>query len=363
MADQPIDAKPQADSSPANTDVNPQAAAPSPAATPTSDPAYMSGLQDVIKGVLAQNPPPPQEAEDRNIPTEEEGKPQGETKAPTEEPSTEDEPTEEAPDTDTTKTEEENKGPIPYERFSEVVEEKNAVTQQLQEMQPVVEDYQRIKGFLEDQRLTAEDFHWALNLVAAKRNNPDAYLKMLQPDIDQLGQMKEGGTLDDDLKLAVENAEISAEWAKKVQATRAKEGFMTRNAQAQQEAQQREQMRAFQHSMTLATTDWAKATAKADPDFQPSKKGEIGLHETFCALLQTTATQNTPKNPQEMKALCEAVYKKVKPLFTSKPKTNGVHVRTNQQTAPSSKGEPKSFNDVIRMGVAKYNQSVTAGRR
>lgn len=351
-------------SSSQGTDANQQAAASSPPAPSTSDTAYQSGLQAAINKGLG-TPAPSQRAEEPATepavpaPTEDEPKPQTPPQEG-QEPLADPTPGEEEAPADPTQ---EDKKDVPYERFSEVIAEKNAALEQMQQLEPAVRDYQQILGYLEHNNLEATDFQWALRLAAAKKNNPEVYMQMLQPDIAQLGQMK-GEVLDPDLKAAVENAEISQQWAEKVQASRAQQSFQQRNAQAQHEAQRRQQAIAYQSSMANSITDWSKAKQTSDTEFQPNKKGGIGLYETFAAHLRMAAESQTPTTPEQMKALCEKVYASVKPLFrSSSPKTNGVHVRTNQTTSPHSVRKIETINDALTAAVEHSNRLVLRGGR
>lgn len=353
----------QSASSTGTIDAKPTTAEASSAqATPASDSA--PSMEQVVRDALAKHAPsqgaeartiPPPEQEAEGTPATEPTPGEGEQAATPKEG--EEEPT-------PAKPEEESKGPVPYERFSEAIAEKNEAVQKLEELQPQVQDYQQIVGFLDQHNLGAEDFQWALRLAAAKRNNPDDYFKMLQPDIDQLGQLKSGSVLDNDLKQALDAGEISAEWAQKVQAGRAKESFQQRNAQAQMEAQKRQQFVAYQQSMTNATTDWAKSKQSTDPDFQPSKKGQIGLYEAFCAHLHLATTQQVPKSPEQIKALCDKVYAQVKPLFRSAPKASGGPQLRASQATPTPKGkEPTNIREMVVAGIENYNRQVASNGR
>lgn len=349
------------------TDANPQATVSSTPATPTSDPAYQSGLQAAINKGLGQTTPSQRVEEPAQEPTPTpdpvEGDPQ--TPAPTEEQPAEPTPPKEGEgEADPNAPTEESQGPVPYARFSEVVEEKNSALEQVRQLEPAVRDYMQIKGFIENNQLTVEDFHWAMNLVAAKRNNPDAYLKMLEPDLQQVGQMQGGGQLDADLKEAIANGEMSQQWAEKVQAGRAKESFQQQSARARLEAQQRQQVRAVQAGLTNAIMDWVKTKQTSDTEFQPNKKGGIGLHETFAAHLRMAAEAQTPTTPEQMKAMCDRVYAQVKPLFRSQPpRTNGVHVRTNQTTSPNSVRKVETIQDALAAAVEHSNRIVLRGGR
>jgi len=335
---------------------------PSTAQTPTSDQEYAKGLQGAINKALGTLPSQGTEEPKPDAQPSAEPKPEGDTPAQPPKENEQTPPAEPKPDSEEAPADPAAQGPVPYERFSSVVAEKNDALKQVQEMQPAVKDYEQIIGFLEQNSLAPADFQWALRLAAAKKNSPESYFKMLEPDLNQVKSLK-GEALDPDLQAAVEAGELSQAWAAKTQAARATQVFQQRNAEATRAQQERAAMQAYQQSMTSATVDWAKAKQSSDTEFQPSKAGKIGMYEVFVAQLNFASQQQTPRTPEQMKALCDRIYAEVKPLFKAPPKANGSpQIRTSQST-PSNPREIKTLDDALRAGVAKANQLILNGSR
>ncbi len=109
----------------------------------------------------------------------------------------------------------ETQGPIPYERFAQVNEAKNVAEQQIAEYKTHADAYKGIEQYCQSNGITHEDYNYWMGVAAAFKNNPEEALKFLQPKYAELQSYK-GEVLSPELTKAVENGELSLDYAKKL---------------------------------------------------------------------------------------------------------------------------------------------------
>ena len=267
---------------------------------------------------------------------------------------------------DEKKNESEDKGPVPYERFQEVVHARQAVEQQLTETKPMVENYGKITSFCEQSNITPEQFHAALEVQALLNTNPTEALKRLMPLVEQLKGIS-GESLPTDLQKAVDDGDMPLEYAKRLARAEAQKQLSEQGSQMQQRRQQAEMQQQFRQTLATAAQSWEQQKRTSDPDYAPKTgvndadgKWEMCRH-VFTAMLHATDVQgnllNPVRQPQDMTMLMERAYKQVSDSFTrltAKPvikkplSSNGSSKRINKTVEGAG-----SMAEAIRIGISQ----------
>lgn len=323
-------------------DANPQSAPSHAPAQGSSAPATKSMLEVVRESLASKDPvkPASSEPEAPADPPEEE-KPE----APVEEPETAPEETTEQP------TEETDKGPVPYSRFTEVNEQRKAAEKQLEDIRPVLDAYGQIDQFCTERGLTNEDFSNALILCDALKNDPERAIQLLGPRMEQL-QTLTGANLPPELAQAVENGEMTADWAKKLAAAQGKSKLTA--AQAERQAQRTQQQLAQQQSAQIVqeVQTWLSRVQIKDTSFRPkAKDAPNGPYEMFLALFEQSARNANPRSAADYTSLAQRAYdetmrtfKGFEPRVTSAPRP-----RSNQSSVPVTPTQPKSVMEAVSL--------------
>lgn len=248
----------------------------------------------------------------------------------------------------------EDKGPIPYERFVEVNSAKQKLEQELAAQKDYVAAQKSIGDFCIRNNITNEDFSYWLNVAAAIKNNPEQAKKLLEPHFKEL-QAFEGDVLSPELQAAVDNGEISIEWAKKIAASENQKKFTQNQARLTQEQLQQQSQQRFMQEVQTSFQNWAKTKATTDPDFQPKKNGEEdGKFEFVLHKMSAEYPSANIKTVQDLIAFADKVYESVNKSFGKfVPQRNGTkNVRSNQSTS-TVRGEPKTLEEAIALGARK----------
>jgi len=253
---------------------------------------------------------------------------------------------------------EDEKGPIPYERFKEVNEAKQALEQQLESQKEFIAAQKSIGDFCIANNVTNEEFSFWLNVAAKIKNSPEEALKMLAPQVQQL-QAFQGETLSPELQKAVDDGEMTIAWAKKLMANENKARFSQQQTKLTQEQRQQQEIQRFQHEVQTSMHNWAKAKMASDPDFAPKKSAdaEDGKFEDVQAKLAALYPTANLRTAADMVAFAEKVYEaetKKYAKFKPHPALNGSKVvkSTNNGITPKN-GIPKSFEEAAQLGARK----------
>lgn len=252
--------------------------------------------------------------------------------------------------------EDQEKGPIPYDRFQTVVQEKNDAVNWRQQHEGQVKAYQSIDSFCRSHGISVEEYGYWMDVAALSKTNPIAAMEKLKPQLQNL-QSATGDVLPKDLQDAVENGDITAEWAKEVAKARTQAAMGQRQTQEsrQQQAQTRQQQ--FMTELETGLNNWSQAKSKLDPElkFEAGKppSGKLGfVLDRVGSMWRSGAEVNSVADLIALaeKAL-EAVNKDLKPFV---PARNGsTVVRSSQSsTRTTPKAEPKTMAEAIRMGAA-----------
>jgi hypothetical protein len=279
----------------------------------------------------------------------------GETKQPeteTEKPTDEKEQSVDQP------PKEEEKGPIPYERFKEVNEAKTNYEKQINEFKPLAEAQRSIFDYCQKNNIAPDDFNYWLEVAALVKNDPAKALEVLQPQLDQLQSFK-GDKLSPDLMAAVENGEISLQYAKRIAAAENQQKFTAERSKQTAQQRQQELANKYQTEMTNSLVSWAESKGSKVPDFKPkvAPNAKDGMYELFINKLTVELPRADIKDEKSLIAFAEKTFESVLETvggFTTKPKAAGQTVLRTSQTNGSPKGEPKTLDDAIKRAAQQH---------
>lgn len=267
----------------------------------------------------------------------------------------------------------EGKDPIPVDRFKEVITQRNDLRMKLQEVDPIVKDWQNINSFCQQNGIDSKQFNQVLEIQALLNTNPAEALKRIEPIVQELKGFT-GDSLPKDLQDAVDAGEISVKYAKEVAQSRAITKFGEGKLKHDRESLERRQQAIERQQYEEAAVGWEKATREKDPDYFPKKdkNGPDGKWEMvktqFIAMLNEVDAQGKPvnlvKTPAEMSALMEKAYQNVQTSlkqFTRRPVTkkplrsNGDSIRDGDSNSNGKNGksieEQPDLQSAVRVGL------------
>jgi len=277
--------------------------------------------------------------------------------------------TEEVTTEDKDKGKDEEKGPVPLERFQEVVKARQQVEQELNTLKPAAEQHQKIVEYCEQAHITPQQFQQMLEVQALLNTNPAEALKRLLPIVEQL-QGATNGKLPDDLQREVDSGDLPLARAKEIAQLRVMSQHgekVTKMTAAQRQAeQQRAEARRFQETLMAASDQWETTKRAKDPDYKPRAKptDPMGKWEMTEALFlkklhsrdERGQYVNLIKGPQDIVTLLDQAYSEASATFAAqrpKPKSKPVLTRNGSSSKqPKSFAEAKSLKEVVDMVVA-----------
>lgn len=240
---------------------------------------------------------------------------------------------------------EEEKGPIPYERFQELVSERDNIKREYESAQPKITNYDNIVKHCAQHNITPEQFHEVMNVQALLNTDPAKALEKLLPIVEQLQQFT-GMKVPADLQKEVDDGTISLERAKEIASLRAKSTFGEKKNLFDRQAQERVQWESYQKEVKNSMATWESTKRGSDPDYKPkAKEGDLDgkwelTRDKFLAMLNQVDERGQPVYPvrtaQEGVELMERAYKQVSEFFTKR--FNGS--KTVTKKVISSNGSP-----------------------
>lgn len=298
----------------------------------TSSPETAQTLADVVQQTFDKST---SQADKEQTPPDSEKEP--EAKEQTETP-------EQTPD----KKEGEEKGPIPYERFQEVNQAKQAAEQQIEQFKPLAEAQQSVISFCEQNQISSQEFAEIMEIAAALKHDPERAMKLLEPKLTEAKSII-GEVLPPDLQKAVEAGEITAEYAKRIAIAEGKRQLTEKQSKLSQEQQAQIEGQRYFKSLRDSLGNWVESKRKTIPDFvAKTNGGPDGLFEIFGAMLQTelTKTRGQQITPDQLIQLAEKTLSSVSGMF-SRPKPAPTKTVKSTQSNHGSTSEPKSLQDVV----------------
>lgn len=248
----------------------------------------------------------------------------------------------------------EDKGPVPYERFQEVIAEKNEATEWRKQAEPLVQAYQGIASHLQQNGVSPEEFHYWMEVAALAKSDPAKAMEKLNPQI-QLLQSSTGDVLSPELQAAVDAGEITLDWAKKMAKAQGQSKFVEKQATLSKEQLEAQQQRQYEQQIHNTLTNWLTSKQATDPDLKPAGQnepdGKLELwRNKLTAMWQSGAIKDA--SPQGLIQAAEQALQAVNgTLGRFKPKVNGqTHVRSSQSNRGAAAPQIKSLADAVKAG-------------
>lgn len=258
---------------------------------------------------------------------------------------------------------------IPYERFQEVVTEKTALKQNLDEVMPKVQNYENITNFCAQHEITTEQFDEVLQIQALLNTNPPEALKRLLPVVEAL-QGFVGNKLPTDLQQKVDTGKLELDDAKEIASLRAQRQFGEKKLQHDHRSWQQKQQAEEQRVMLDAAKTWESTKRTSDPDYKPKSKDKADepdgkwemVRDKFLAMLNAVDGEgnhiNKVRTAKELHALQDRAYAAVNATWrqftpkkpaTRKPLLSGSSSTT---TTDSSVENAPTMAEAVRRGLA-----------
>jgi len=253
---------------------------------------------------------------------------------------------------------EEEKGPIPYERFKEVNEAKVQYEKQINEFKPLAESQKSIISFCQNHNISPDDFQYWLDVAATIKSDPNKALELLQPQLDQL-QAFRGDKLPDDLQKDVDDGVLTLAHAKRIAAAERQKEWTEKKALQTAEQRKQELSQKYQTEMTNSLVSWAESKGSKVPEFKPktSPNAKDGLYEFFINKLTVDLSRAEIKDEKSLIAFAEKTFESVLESFggfIARPKAAGNKVLRTSQTNGSQQGEPKTLDDAIKRAAQQH---------
>ena len=231
-------------------------------------------------------------------------------------------------------------------RFQELIKDR-------QEAQPMVEFAKADAAFCQQYKVTPDQRKQFMEAAALANTDPQRFVALLQETIVQT-EMQLGKRLPPDLVDAVEKGEISEERAVQFNKTRLQMEAM------KQEASQREQQTAKQHSSAIMETlnSWDTTQRSHDPDFKPKAKttDADGKWELVLKEIKLSSMERPPQSQADAVKLAEEAYGYVNSLFkrlAPLPRSRRTLSINGSSTNNGDPGEAKTMAEFVARQVGK----------
>lgn len=241
-------------------------------------------------------------------------------------------------------------GPKTQRRMSQLLEQRLAVSTEVEALRPKAQQFEKIEQFAKQNRLSMQDLEVLHEVGALIVGDPDKALERLRPIIAEL-EKQTGGVLPPDLQERVALGYISKQDAHELVATRNRLARNTEQTEAQkQEAAAAEQTRQFKATVDSATTvanEWEAARKGKDPDW-PMKQSRI--HERIKLAVYETGF---PDTKAKVVTMLDGIYADVNKEFKGfAPKPKEVRVATGGASSRATSA-PTSALEAAKQALAR----------
>jgi hypothetical protein len=255
------------------------------------------------------------------------------------------------------KGKEEDKSPVPYERFQEVIRARQEHEAKVKEYEPLVQAHKSIVEYCQTNQITEEQFQQGMEMLKLVNTDPIAARKALEPVWNQLNGLT-GETLPDDLAKEVEEGLISAKNAKELARLRGQTHIQSAKAQVSSQSFAKQKQAMFEKELSSSIGSWTVGKQSMDPEFKQKSGADApdGKFEYVTDRFYKLMTVNPPKTTADAIRLVEQAYNDVAKTFAAfKPRVqlSSKGVSSTKSFTTSTK-EPKSIQDVVAGVLAKH---------
>ena len=251
---------------------------------------------------------------------------------------------------------EDDKGPVPYDRFAEVNKAKNEAEEQVAALKGKADAQDQVIAFCTEAGISGSEFEWLLNLGKAIKTDPASAWKQLSPIVERL-QTFQGERLPADLQAAVDSGEMTLPMAKRLAAAEGQQQFSTARRAEEQKLQAQRSQEATAAQVKQTFNSWLESKQKLIPEFR--KKGEAnspdGMFELFMAKLAADPKLDAMKQPNEIVAIADAALEAIqRSIGTFVPKPKGQKTLSSTQGTRADRQQPKTLAEAVKMAAAKH---------
>ncbi len=337
----------------------------------TTEPTLREGLEKLAQQVVKDSSPDKENeksADEELIRTAEKDSPEKpeDSKTEAEEKEKPAKSTQEKPeDKDKKEDSKVDKGPVPLERFQEVVKQKNSFEEQVKTLTPMAKAYQETESYCRANNISPDEFRNVMELLVLSKTDPKKALEKATPWFEGL-QAFTGDRLPQDLQTAVDSGEMTLAFAKRLAAAETASKFGERRLQQTQEQTLAQRQQAFVNDMSNQVQTWITTKKGVDPDFQPkgSPTDADGKYELFMEKLINRVSQTRLNTATDLMTLVEKVYSEASATVNrfAPPKRNGSpHVRSSRSSSQPEK-EPDTLDGVVANVARKHGLVYTPTR-
>lgn len=254
--------------------------------------------------------------------------------------------------------EEDDKSPVPYQRFQEVVKERQNYEQKLKEIEPLVDAHKSVVEFCQSNQITETQFRDSLEFLRLVNTDPISARAALEPIWNQLNGLS-GNVLPSDLAQEVEDGLISEARAKEIAKYRGQMQVSEAKVKLSAQQSQQQQQATFQRELGTTLTSWTTHKQTLDPGFKPksAENAVDGKFEFVADRFYKLMASNPPKTAADAVKMVEQAYNEVSKTFTSfgdKQKPTGNKIISSTKASTNSKTAPKTVQDAVKNALAKY---------
>lgn len=253
--------------------------------------------------------------------------------------------------------------PVPYERFTEVNTKAKQFEGKVKELEPLAEAQRGVAEHCMQHEITPEQFRDWMDIAALANVDPKQALEKLKPVLDRL-QGATGDKLPAELQTAVDNGDISLDYAKRLVQAESKSKYSDRQVQKTQEQVFAEKQQQFAQTMRQSVSSWIDTKKGSDPDFAPkaSDKAPHGKYELFMNefAAQAKAKMNEIKSADDLIKVAEEAYAAINATLKGfQPKITANSKLNSNRSSSTVKPAPKTVEEAMANAAKKHGLVLT----
>lgn len=232
-----------------------------------------------------------------------------------------------------------------HPRFQQLLGEKNQYKQQVEDLQPKVQDYENIQAYLRENNLGAQDAAQALEVAALIQSDPGKAFEAMKPIFERVA--REAGYLPPkELNERVQKGELTREQAMQLSRQEAerrnRESQLSRREQQLQQQEAMAQQQQVIQAANQVVQSWEQQVRQRDPDFD--RKTDL----LEARLTQLTSQNGPPRSAQEAQQRLDAAYEWANGKVQSvQPQRKATQPSPTRRPSKAMNHRPKDLNDIF----------------
>lgn len=253
--------------------------------------------------------------------------------------------------------EEQDKGPIPYDRFRTVNEEKRQYEEKVKEYEPLVQAHKSIIEYCQSNQISEEQFRQGMELMRLVNTDPVAARAALEPVWNQLSGVT-GDVLPEDLAKEVEEGVLPIARAKEIAKFRGLSKVSAAKTQLSSQSFAQQQQAQFTSALNGSVKSWSDSKKLSDPGFKPkaAPNAPDGKYEFVSDRFYKLMVQNPPKSVPDAIRLLDTAYADISKTFSSMVPRTAATTKSVSSTKSSTNSTktPTSIKEVVENVLARH---------